>query len=146
MSCNSPNHATNQRKWAKENPDYAKKYREEHLLKQRAVQKAWRQRNHEKHVSRARGFHDKRRSFLNELKNKPCNDCGKLFPPYVMHFDHRDPSMKYKSISSLIYRSMETIMTEIAKCDLVCANCHAIRTYRGIKNGSVKIFGGIQCR
>lgn len=73
-----------------------------------------------------------RMEFLAELKNKGCIDCGKIYPPYVMDFDHRDGTIKISSISNLAIHktsNLEKIKAEIAKCDLVCANCHRIRTY-----------------
>ena len=49
-----------------------------------------------------------------------------------MDFDHRDRKTKLTNINRMInYRSYskEKILEEIEKCDLVCANCHRIRTY-----------------
>lgn len=55
-------------------------------------------------------------------------DCG-IRDPIVLTHDHRDPQDKYKKISEMITNnSWERIEQEIAKCDVVCANCHAIRT------------------
>ncbi len=70
------------------------------------------------------------REWLKELKGCPCLDCGGLFPPECMDFDHRDRSQKKRNIASMIgiCQSKATILAEIAKCDLVCANCHRIRT------------------
>lgn len=65
------------------------------------------------------------------IKSNPCTDCGGQFPPYVMDFDHREGEAKLKGISNLVGHTApwETIEAEIAKCDLVCSNCHRIRTY-----------------
>jgi hypothetical protein len=64
------------------------------------------------------------------LKSKPCMDCGGTFPPYVMDFDHRDPSQKSRGVSQLTGSGWTAgLLAEIAKCDLVCANCHRIRTH-----------------
>ena len=38
--------------------------------------------------------------WLRELRNRPCADCGERFPPYVMDFDHRDPSEKLFAITT----------------------------------------------
>src|ERR1035437_1724100 len=66
---------------------------------------------------------------VNALKAAPCMDCGNTFPPICMQYDHRRGT-KRGYVSSLVWRncSWETILAEIAKCDLVCANCHSIRT------------------
>jgi hypothetical protein len=70
------------------------------------------------------------REYIAEVKAKAvCVDCGGKFPPCVYHFDHvpeRGP--KLFNLGSGDY-SIETVQAEIAKCDIVCANCHAIRTW-----------------
>jgi len=77
----------------------------------------------------------KLRALLDSNKEAPCVDCGKLYPPYVMDFDHRDPRTKVDKVSSMVYRgSKMLLLAEIAKCDLVCANCHRIRTYKKTEN------------
>jgi hypothetical protein len=47
-----------------------------------------------------------------------------------MQWDHRPGEEKLGDINEDFWdRSREEILAEIAKCDLVCANCHAIRTF-----------------
>lgn len=73
-----------------------------------------------------------RKKWLTKIKNKPCADCGIIYPPHVMDFDHRDGDTKIRSISWLAFHdtaNFDRIIAEIEKCDLVCANCHRIRTY-----------------
>lgn len=60
------------------------------------------------------------------LKNKPCTDCHLEYPPYVMQFDHVRGE-KYKAVGQLTKRT--EIFEEVKKCEVVCANCHAIRTW-----------------
>lgn len=64
-------------------------------------------------------------------QGKPCVDCGGVFHPVAMDFDHRDPKGKVGGIATLASRSwsLDRILDEVAKCDLVCANCHRVRTY-----------------
>jgi hypothetical protein len=62
-----------------------------------------------------------------EIKNKPCMDCGLKFPACAMDFDHRDRKTKLFSFNCI--RPWKTVLIELAKCDLVCANCHRIRTH-----------------
>ncbi len=71
----------------------------------------------------------RRREFFNEIKNVPCADCGVRYPPYVMQFDHRPGEIKLFTIAKNWQYSKEKILAEIAKCDIVCANCHAERTH-----------------
>lgn len=70
---------------------------------------------------------DRRLTFLNQAKSVPCADCGNRFPPVCMDFDHVRGEKKF-SLSRAMTRSMEEVLSEIAKCEVVCANCHRIRT------------------
>ncbi len=74
---------------------------------------------------------------LAEIKQRPCQDCGRRFEACVKDFDHRDPETKRYTISRMIGRAgTARIMAEVAKCDIVCANCHRDRTYRRREAGS----------
>jgi hypothetical protein len=70
--------------------------------------------------------------WLLELKSgKPCTDCGRTFPPQVMQWDHLPGVPKLGEISTAFRgRSRADTLEEISKCELVCANCHAIRTFQ----------------
>jgi hypothetical protein len=61
----------------------------------------------------------------NYKAGKPCMDCHQEFAPCAMDFDHVIGEKK-KDVSSLT--SLKSIKEEIAKCDLVCACCHRVRT------------------
>jgi hypothetical protein len=65
------------------------------------------------------------------LRNAECLDCG-LREFAVLEFDHREPRDKRDDVSTLVgqYLCWSTIAKEIAKCDVVCANCHRRRTAR----------------
>jgi hypothetical protein len=59
-----------------------------------------------------------------------CMDCGQKYPSYVLDLDHRDPNEKKFTPSRLAKNnSWQQMMDELAKCDVVCANCHRIRTH-----------------
>lgn len=83
--------------------------------------------------SRQQKQNDRRRivkKFVDDYKtSKPCSDCKKKFSAVAMDFDHVRGG-KNKGIASLVSGSykLELIEEEIAKCDLVCACCHRIRT------------------
>jgi hypothetical protein len=64
----------------------------------------------------------------------PCKDCGLKYPHYVMDFDHIGDDKK-SGLSELVNSraSWETILKEISKCDLICSNCHRVRTWNRIK-------------
>lgn len=61
--------------------------------------------------------------------NGCCVDCGND-DWRVLDFDHKDPSEKSCSVSSMIWNGsgMDALKAEIAKCELRCANCHRIKT------------------
>lgn len=67
---------------------------------------------------------------MNSLKTGiPCADCGEIFPPYVMQWDHLPGHLKVDEIGSMVgSRRREVILAETRKCELVCANCHVMRT------------------
>lgn len=70
------------------------------------------------------------RKIVIDLKNKPCTDCKNTYPYFVMDFDHIKGKKRFNiSEATQKYRSIPRLMEEIAKCELVCANCHRIRTY-----------------
>ena len=71
-----------------------------------------------------------RRDWLLTLKTgRPCADCARLFPPQVLQWDHLPGHPKLGDISTLNWLSRQQVLEEVAKCELVCANCHAIRTF-----------------
>jgi hypothetical protein len=67
------------------------------------------------------------REYIDSLKRGPCLDCGQSFPPCVMDFDHVRGKKRH-NVGSMLLSSRRLIDDEVAKCDLVCANCHRIRT------------------
>ena len=68
--------------------------------------------------------------YIQDLKSKsPCLDCKISYPYYVMDFDHVR-GRKQANVAELINTlSKKRIDTEIAKCEIVCSNCHRIRTH-----------------
>lgn len=86
--------------------------------------------NIEDYRRRRNAQRQEKRDFLNDIKaSTPCMDCHQSFSPYVMDFDHRDPSQKEYMPSQLPRHSWAILRAEIAKCDIVCANCHRVRTH-----------------
>lgn len=79
--------------------------------------------------------HQSRRTMLADAKNRPCADCGGTFPACAMDFDHRDPRQKRANIGRILFGGLDRLAEEIAKHDVVCSNCHRIRTQRQRKAG-----------
>jgi hypothetical protein len=70
------------------------------------------------------------KEWMVEIKSKPCHDCGGSFPVCCMDFDHRHGTAKEYNVGSMFahHYARELIGKELEKCDLVCANCHRVRT------------------
>lgn len=95
-----------------------KKHQREHYQENKAAYKA-----------RAKEAREKAVAFVRTAKEgKPCSDCKNTYHPYVMDFDHLHD--KLKSIAFMAHQgvSIATLTKEMAKCELVCANCHRMRT------------------
>jgi hypothetical protein len=72
------------------------------------------------------------KKWMVEIKSHPCCDCGRVFPICCMDFEHREGTKKKYNIGTMFahHYSRELIETELVKCDLVCANCHRVRTQK----------------
>lgn len=68
--------------------------------------------------------------YVNSLKKKPCLDCKQTFHPCQMDFDHVRDKVESISVAVLNGWSKPRLDSEIAKCDLVCSNCHRLRTWQ----------------
>ena len=72
-----------------------------------------------------------RRQLLDAIKlHSGCADCGYNRHAEALHFDHKDPAKKSFRIAGSISKPWEKVLAEIAKCEVRCANCHAVRTVR----------------
>lgn len=72
------------------------------------------------------------REIVDLAKMKPCADCGREYPPCAMDLDQVRGEKK-GSVGYMVSHnfSEETILDEIAKCDVRCAVCHRIRHFGG---------------
>lgn len=99
--------------------------------KQREAQARW-ARNNRDTLNKHRNAHRRRNTErVREIKEaSPCTDCNKSYPFYVMDFDHVTGE-KLNNVGTMLGKNAAwvRIKAEIAKCELVCANCHRIRTY-----------------
>lgn len=133
------------------NLDKIKKYQKDYALKNkdqiRSYKRGWLQKLREddphwfkeSQKARSKKYYQENRDYYKDIerrkrdllwsfKNSPCVDCGGNFHPCAMDFDHRDPKTKFKDVSRLV-SNVPLLEAEIKKCDLVCANCHRIRTF-----------------
>ncbi len=68
------------------------------------------------------------------FETHPCIDCGER-DPVVLEFDHlRDK--RFSIGLKLCTNSWKSILAEMEKCEVVCANCHRKRTAR--RKGSLR--------
>lgn len=94
----------------------------------RTKSKKWHSKNYQRKKQQTYESTRRRVEFIQSLKEKPCTDCGVEYPHYVMHFDHlRDKCFNISH--GMRNHALSTILKEIEKCELVCANCHSIRTW-----------------
>jgi len=72
---------------------------------------------------------------LGQIKEKNgCNDCGGKYPSYILDFDHVY-GKKVANIGQMLnYFSIDDILKEVAKCEIVCSNCHRERTHQRKNN------------
>lgn len=109
-------------------------------IKRAAYMRAWYAKNRSVVLQRKRRDNPKRnlwkikrrreiKALIDVMKSQPCSDCWGVFDPVCMDFDHRPGTIKVESVARLVGKfSLEVVLAEIAKCDLVCANCHRLRT------------------
>lgn len=66
----------------------------------------------------------------NYKMNQGCTKCGYSEHPVALHFNHLQPVQKHYTISVLVKKgSLDRIKEEISKCEILCANCHAIHSF-----------------
>lgn len=73
------------------------------------------------------------KSWLAEIKTKSgCVECGYNKAPVALDFDHLPGFKKIRDISNMAQHptrnAKEEILSELSKCEVVCSNCHRIRT------------------
>ena len=74
--------------------------------------------------------HEAAKRLLQSSKETPCKDCGIRYPHYVMEFDHLIPRNGGPTIAALSQKlGLKKLLKLIMQCDVVCANCHKIRTH-----------------
>lgn len=89
----------------------------------------WYPKNRKKHIALVRASVKKVVAEIATLKDSPCTDCGGKFHPSAMEFDHVR-GKKLGNISEMAARgSRRMALREIQKCEVVCANCHRVRTF-----------------
>lgn len=84
--------------------------------------------NAQYYKDKAKAVQDSLRDYVIKAKQVPCADCGKQFHYCAMDFDHlRDKEFTIAKMHT--GGSLRRVIAEIAKCEVVCAVCHRIRTF-----------------
>ena len=108
-------------------------YRREHYL-----------RNRQRYIDRSQRrkqelWAERTRLLLEHFAEHPCVDCGET-DPVVLEFDHlRDK--RFDIGPKLTTYAWDDILEEIAKCDVVCANCHRRRTAHRRRSNRARLTG-----
>jgi len=97
----------------------------------RSYDSAYHQTVKERRLEQKRVLHSRFDLWYAGLKtDKKCADCGNVYHPAAMHWHHLPGHLKEGNVADFAQRHNATRVTrEIAKCELVCANCHAVRTW-----------------
>ena len=100
---------------------------------QRAASKRHYESNKQKYLERNKRYRQVIQEYVRKIKETSrCKDCDRQYPYYVMDFDHLDS--KEHDISFLTSTGrIGALKQEIDKCEVVCANCHRIRSHTRLK-------------
>lgn len=96
--------------------------------------------NKEKYLEKNSKRRQQMRDYVHDIKAlTPCTDCRIQYPPHVMDFDHLGE--KVQIVSRLVLQgSFKALSAGIAKCEVVCANCHRMRTFSRLNSAQVNDF------
>jgi hypothetical protein len=121
----------------------------------RNYQKSWHQKHKAQRLAHALERKEYMRAFYNQLKeNLECSLCGENHPA-TLHFHDLDPENKDFNLSAAVRNGygVERIKREVAKCTVLCANCHAklhyewARTHnRPVQEGLSRSISGSRAR
>ncbi len=106
-------------------------WRSNNKLKVIAATYKWRNKNMEKYTTYNTEYDKTNKDwYINYKKEQKCLQCG-ITDFRVLDFHHREPKEKSFNVSAKATGkvSIKTLMTEIAKCDILCSNCHRIVTW-----------------
>ena len=97
---------------------------------QREYMRGWYQKNKAKHIASVRKSNKKIKDWLKEYKaTLKCENCEENHPA-CLEFHHINPKEKRFAIANIKdFLSWSALQTEIAKCRVLCANCHRKEHY-----------------
>lgn len=83
----------------------------------------WRERNPEINRERWQKSHTEKKQILDDARKGGCIRCEESHPS-CLDFHHRDRATKDADIATMRRFGIPRLIAEIAKCDVLCANCH----------------------
>lgn len=129
----TPRQQSRRKAWLEANRDKVKRQAQERWQAKKdqytRTRKTWEKENRDQLLGYYRDKGAAHRAFVDRLKEgKPCLDCGRVFAPYVMEYDHVRGTKRY-GIGQMAHHRRELVLAEIAKCELVCCACHRVRSH-----------------
>ena len=114
-------------------PEYSARYYAKYPERVKASGERYRAANLVLVRTRQRSHHRRRvaewRAFADALKLAVgCADCGYNAHAEALDFDHRPGEVKSFNVSKGYQYAEAIALAEVAKCEVVCANCHRVRT------------------
>ena len=90
----------------------------------------------EYYLKKKKQYDAQKKAVLSAIKvSKGCESCGFVGHPQALTFDHIDPKCKTFSIANYGTISWSKLLAEVAKCRVLCANCHNIHSENQSANG-----------
>ena len=99
----------------RENPDFK--------AREAAAMKRWRRNHPAEYKQKYQEAERKKRQILLDARVAGCRMCGET-DPSCLDFHHRNPSEKEGHIGLFRRFGTKRLLAEIAKCEVLCANCH----------------------
>ena len=112
--------------WREINPPRPRLTPEQLRANLRAQQRSWERRNRERHNAKVNRRRREALLFVLAYKEThPCERCGESHPA-CLQFHHPSHAVKERDVSVLAHggAALSRLVDEIAKCEVLCANCH----------------------
>ena len=92
----------------------------------------------EYHLRKKKEYDKQKREFLAWYKKtRGCQECGYDDHPAALTFDHLNPEEKVFNPADYGSHSWSDLLHEVAKCRVLCANCHNIHSYNSYDNDHI---------
>ena len=121
---------TNRERWRLRHPEYRPpkpQYTPEQAEQHRQATRVWS--DSPAGIAWRKTRYDERRQWIDSIKLvSGCVDCGYREDSRALDFDHIKGEKTF-NVSQMFGYSKNRLLAEIAKCEVVCANCHRIRTF-----------------